>query len=174
MSMLIDVFKANLLGGGARPNLFRATINFPQTGGNSVNTSFLCKAANLPGSTIGGISVPFRGRTMNVAGDRTFESWTITVINDTDFAIRDSFERWMNLMNSHVGNVGFTNTPLLYKQDLQVDQLDKLGATIKTYNFVGAFPNAISAIDLSYDTTDTIEEFTVEFQIDYWTSRTTT
>ena len=176
MSLFVDAFKATLLGGGARPNLFRVTVPFPIASGANAGTtlrnSFLCKAAQLPASTIGNVAVPFRGRSINLAGDRTFEPWTITVINDVDFSIRDGFEQWMNFINSHATNTGVA-TPISYKQDLTVTQLDKSGLPLKNYVFRGAYPSSVSSIDLSYDTTDAIEEFTVEFQIDYWTSNTT-
>jgi len=116
----VDDFKAKLRGGGARPNLFKATINFPAYAGGDVETSsFLCEAAQLPGSTITPIIVPFRGRQLKMAGDRTFDVWTPTIINDTDFVIRDSMERWMNGMNAHSANTGLTNV-VDYEADLLV------------------------------------------------------
>jgi len=118
------------------------------------------------------IEVPFRGRQLKIAGDRTFEPWTVTVINDVGFEVRNAMERWMNGINSHSANVGITN-PVAYQADLIVDQLDKDGDVVKTYNFRGCFPTNISAIDLSYETNDAIEEFTVEFQVQYWESNTT-
>lgn len=170
----VDDFKSKLRGGGARPNLFQATINFPVFAGGDVElTSFLCKAASLPASVMNPIEIPFRGRQLKVAGDRTFETWTITVINDTDMSIRNAFERWMNAINSHSSNVGLTN-PVDYQTDLKVEQLDKDESVTKTYNFRGCFPTNVSSIDLSYDTVDTIEEFTVELQVQYWESDTTT
>ena len=132
----------------------------------------MCKGAQLPASVMTAIDVPFRGRQLRVAGDRTFEPWTVTIINDTDFAVRDSMERWLNGINNHKANAGLTN-PVDYQADLIVDQLDRDGNEIKTYNFRGAFPVNISNIELSYETVDTIEEFTVEFQIQYWESNTT-
>ena len=169
----VDDFKSKLRGGGARPNLFKATINYPgYAGGDAELTSFLCESAQLPGSTMGTIIVPFRGRQLKMAGDRTFESWTVTIINDTDFDVRNAMERWMNGINSHSANAGITN-PVAYQADLIVDQLDKDGDVVKTYNFRGCFPTNISAIDLSYETNDAIEEFTVEFQVQYWESNTT-
>lgn len=169
----VDDFKSKLRGGGARPNLFKATVNFPAYAGGDVElTSFLCKSAQLPASTIASLAVPFRGRTLQMAGDRTFEPWSPTIINDTDFSVRNAMERWMNGMNAHSANTGLTN-PVDYQADLIVEQLDKDGSTLKTYNFRGCFPTSVSAIDLSYETNDTIEEFTVEFQIQYWESATT-
>jgi len=135
-------------------------------------SSFLCEAAQLPGSTISPIIVPFRGRQLKMAGDRTFDVWSPTIINDTDFVIRDSMERWMNGMNAHSANTGLTNV-VDYEADLLVEQLDKDGSTIKTYNFRGCFPTAVSPIDLSYASENEIERFTVEFQVQYWESNTT-
>jgi hypothetical protein len=132
----------------------------------------MCKGAQLPASVMNVIEVPFRGRQLKIAGDRTFEPWTVTVINDVGFEVRNAMERWMNGINSHSANVGITN-PVAYQADLIVDQLDKDGDVVKTYNFRGCFPTNISAIDLSYETNDAIEEFTVEFQVQYWESNTT-
>lgn len=169
----VDDFKAKLKGGGARPNLFKVTINFPIYAGGDVElTSFMCETATLPGSTITPIIVPFRGRQVKFAGDRQFDAWTVTVINDTDFKLRDSFERWMNGMNAHSANTGLTN-PTDYSADLVVEQLDKNGATLKTYNIRGAFPSMVSPIDLSYASENEIERFQVEFQMQYWESNTT-
>jgi hypothetical protein len=169
----VDDFKAKLRGGGARNNLFNATINFPlYAAGDTELTSFLCKAAQLPGSTTGYIDVPFRGRQLKVAGDRVFEPWSITVINDTDMTIRNSFERWLNGINAHSANTGLTN-PVDYQTDLIIDQLDKDSTIVKRYNMRGCFPTAVDAIELSYEATNQIEEFRVEFQIQYWESDTT-
>jgi hypothetical protein len=169
----VDDFKSKLRGGGARPNLFKATVNFPGYAGGDVElTSFLCKTAQLPGSIMNLIDVPFRGRQLKIAGDRTFEPWTVTILNDTDFSIRNAMERWMNGINAHQANTGLTN-PIDYQADLIVEQLDRDGDTLKTYNFRGCFPTNVSPIDVSYETVDTIEEFTVEFQIQYWESDTT-
>ena len=169
----LDDFKAKLKGGGARPNLFRATVNFPGYAEGDVElTSFLCKAAQLPASVMNPIDVPFRGRQLKIAGDRTFEPWTPTIINDTDFSVRNAMERWMNGINGHTTNEGLVN-PTDYQADLIIEQLDKNGDTLKTYNFRGTFPTNVSAIDVSYDNTNVIEEFTVDFQVQYWESNTT-
>ena len=170
----VDDFKAKLKGGGARPNLFKATLNFPAYAGGDVElTSFMCKGAQLPASVIAPLPIPFRGRALQVAGDRpAFEPWTVTIINDTDFAVRNSMERWMNGINGHTANTGLTN-PADYQADMLVEQLDRDESILKRYNFRGTFPTAVSAIDLSYETTGQIEEFTVEFQVQYWESNTT-
>jgi hypothetical protein len=169
----VDDFKSKLRGGGARPNLFKATVNFPGYAGGDVElTSFLCKAAQLPASVMNVIEVPFRGRQLKIAGDRTFETWTVTILNDTDFNIRNAMERWMNGINAHQANTGLTN-PVDYQADLIVEQLDRDESVVKKYNFRGCFPTNIAAIDVNYETVDQVEEFTVEFQVQYWESDTT-
>jgi len=169
----IDDFKAKLKGGGARANLFKATINFPAYAQGDVEiTSFMCKAAQLPASIMGIIEIPFRGRQLKIAGDRTFETWSPTIINDTDFKVRNAMERWMNGINAHSANTGLV-APADYSADLIVEQLDRDEAVLKKYNFRGCFPTNVSAIDLAYETNDAIEEFTVEFQVQYWESNTT-
>ena len=120
----------------------------------------------------GAVLVLIRGRQLKIAGDRTFEPWTVTILNDTDFSIRNAMERWMNGINAHQANTGLSN-PIDYQADLVIEQLDRNGDTLKTYNFRGCFPTNVSAIDVSYETVDTIEEFTVEFQVQYWESDTT-
>jgi len=169
----VDDFKSKLRGGGARPNLFKATINFPgYADGDAELTSFLCETAQLPGSTFGTILVPFRGRQLKMAGDRTFTDWTVTIINDTDFAVRNAMERWMNGINAHSANTGLTS-PITYETDLFVEQLDREGTSIKKYNFRGAFPTDLSPIDLSYGDADAIERFQVTFAFQYFESDTT-
>jgi len=169
----VDDFKSKLRGGGARPNMFKATINFPAYAGGDVElTSFLCKTAQLPTSITNSFAVPFRGRELKVAGDRTFEDWTVSIINDTDFAVRNAMERWMNGINAHQANTGLVN-PIDYQADLIIDQLDRDESVIKRYVFRGAFPTNIGAIELDYDTRDTIETFDVTFSYQYWTSDTT-
>jgi hypothetical protein len=169
----VDDFKSKLIGGGARPNLFKAIVNFPAyAGGDTELTSFMCKGAQLPASVIAQLDVPFRGRQLKIAGDRTFENWSITVINDTGMEVRNAMERWMNGMNEHVNNTGLSN-PTDYQTDMTIQQLDKSGNVTKEYTIRGAYPVNVSAIDLSYDTNDAIEEFTVELAYQYWESGTT-
>ena len=169
----ISDFKSKLKGGGARPNLFEVELTFPSIVGvqdeNEVieNSRFLVKAANLPASTVANIDIPFRGRILKIAGDRTFETWTITVINDTSFSIRSAFEKWMNTINKLNDGTGETD-PALYQVDAKVHQLDREGRTLRKYVFKDVFPTNISAIDLSYETTDTIQEFTVEMQVHFY------
>lgn len=166
----VDDFKSKLRGGGARPNLFKATINYPgYADGDTELTSFLCEAAQLPGSSFGLITVPFRGRQMKMAGDRTFDEWTVTIINDTDFQIRNAMERWMNGINAHSANTGLSS-PILYEADLFIEQLDRDGSSLKKYTFRGAFPQTVSPIDVSYGSIDEIERFTVTFQYQYFDS----
>ena len=169
----VDDFKSKLIGGGARANMFRVTCNFPGFAqGDSEIASFLIKGAQLPSSVIAPITVPFRGRQLQIAGDRTFEPWSVTVINDVQMEVRNMFERWMNGINQHNANTGIAN-PTDYQADMIVEQLDKEGNVTKSYTFRGTFPTNISAIDLSYDSENTIEEFTVELQVQYWESNTT-
>ena len=169
----ISDFKSKLTGGGARPNLFEVVLAFPTlvspVNENEVlqKSRFLVKAAALPSSTIAPVEIPFRGRILKVAGDRTFETWTITVINDTDFMIRSAMEKWMNTINKLEDASGITN-PVDYQSDALVHQLDRDGSTLRSYKFKSIFPTNISTIDLSYETTDTVEEFTVEMQVLYW------
>ena len=170
----IKDFKSKLIGGGARPNLFEVELAFPDGEGSPVavnevveNARFLVKAAALPSSTIAPIEIPFRGRILKIAGDRTFETWTITVMNDSTFTIRSAFEKWMNYINKLDNGTGVTD-PVLYQKDAVVKQLDRDGKVLRKYKFWDIFPTNISTIDLSYNTTDTIEEFTVEMQVHYW------
>jgi hypothetical protein len=167
---------------GVRPNLFLVDIAFPNAAGLPAGTStegelvnILCKSAALPASNLGVIEVPFRGRTVKIAGDRTFDTWTATFINDKDFKIRHYMETWMRKINSHEGNTADLIVPDFssgYTADLHVKQLERNdsegGAVIREYTLFGAFPTNISQIDLAYDSNDQIEDFTVEFQLQYW------
>ena len=166
----ITDFKSKLIGGGARSNLFEVVLNFPSIAPASSEVldkaRFLVKAANLPASNISDITVPFRGRILHVAGDRTFDSWKITVINDTDFAIRSAMENWMNAINRVSDNTGSTD-PASYQADATVFQLDRSGETHRSYRFYDIFPTQVAPINLSYDT-EGIQEFTAEFQVHWW------
>ena len=136
----VDDFKSKLIGGGARANLFKATVNYPAyAAGDTELSSFLCKAAQLPASIVAQLDVPFRGRQLKIAGDRTFENWSITIINDSTMEIRNAFERWMNGINEHVNNTGLLN-PNEYMADMAVEQLDRAGNITKTYDIRGAYP----------------------------------
>jgi len=188
-------FKSVLKGGGARPNLFEVTIpEFPsyvtKDGEMLKDLTFMCKAANLPASNVASIDVPFRGRTLKVAGDRTFDPWTLTIINDEDFKIRHAMETWMNGISKLSNNTGASN-PNAYMKDAYVYQLGRgtagqiettnavpdAGAgriatakanVLRSYRFYDIFPTAVSEIALGYDTENTVEEFTVEFQVQFF------
>ena len=169
----IDDFKASLIGGGARANQFRVTITPPPgiaIGLDTRKSSFLAKASNLPGQTLGEIPVPFRGRNIYIAGDREFETWSTTFINDTDFSVRNAIERWMNGINDLASNTGVTELGD-YQTDLTVEQLDRDDTILKTYRFVNAYPQTIAQIDLSYETTNAIEEFEVTWRYQHFVSQ---
>ena len=170
-------FKAQLIGGGARPNQFRVDLTFPSyvTLGAiaGLQGQFLCKATTLPTSTVENIAMQYRGRQINLAGERTFEQWNVTIYNDTSFNIRNAFEIWSNGIQNNATTEGRTN-PRDYQVDMAVNQLDRNGAQVKTYKFVDAYPIAIGAIGLDYETTNQIETFDVTFQYNYWTSDTST
>ena len=172
----INDFKAKLAGGGARPNQFKVTMPFPgyaQVGGEIEDLAFLCTATSIPAMDIGNINIPFRGRQIKVAGDRTFASWSITVLNDTDFKLRNAFERWQNGINNMTDNEGLSN-PVDYQVDVFVDQLDRNGNTLKSYTLRGAYPVNLASIPLGYSLNDEIENFDVEFQYQYFETNTTT
>ena len=170
----VDDFKSKIRGGGARPTLFQVTLNFPAyAGGNAEISSFLTRASSLPGSTIPEMIVPFRGRQLKIAGDRTFEPWATTIMNDTDFKLYRGFERWMNGINNMTDNEGIAN-PADYQVDGFIDHLDRNGNTLKSYTYRGLFPVALDSIPLNYGTNDAIEEFGVTFQFQYFETDTTT
>ena len=192
-------FKSKLTGGGARPNLFEANITFPSTAlqaegdenttdsgivdwnpGAQDEFQFLCKATSMPTQTIGSVDVPFRGRILKVAGDRTFEPWTVTVINDENFNVRQSFEKWAQKINNLSTGVGVVD-PGQYMGKGFVHQLSRTqtvaGGEAKTkrthsYEIEEIWPSEIGSIDLSYESSDAIEEFTVTFQVQYINSST--
>ena len=172
----INDFKAKLAGGGARPNQFKVTMPFPgyaQVGGEIEDLAFLCTATSIPAMSVGNINVPFRGRQIKIAGDRTFGDWSVTILNDTNFKLRNAFERWQNGINNMSDNEGLTN-PVDYQVDAFVDHLDRNGNTIKTYTLRGLFPTGIGEIDLNYDEQAAVEEFGVTFRYQYFESNTTT
>ena len=188
----ISSFKSKLIGGGARPNLFEVDVTFPAAvnlgiqgdGGSgsfdSENFRFLCKTAALPGSNVTPIEVPFRGRTLKIAGDRTIEPWSVTIINDEDFSHRRSFEAWIQNMAQYGDHSGLTD-PNSYMGNAVVYQLGRSESNqqgtnttgdnsriLAQYRFIDIFPTSISEIGLSYDSENAIEEFTVDFQVQYY------
>lgn len=164
MASNISTIKNKLSGGGARPNLFKVDMTYP-TGIKGGNEDILVKAAGLPSSNLGVIEVPVRGITLKVAGDRTFDTWTITILNDTDFILRQAFEKWMSTIRKLTDNSG-NSAPGAYIVDgVKVTQLARDETELRAYIFEGVFPTNISQIDVSSDSTDTIEEFTVELQV---------
>ena len=172
----INNFKAKLAGGGARANQFKVVMPFPgyaQVGGEIEDLAFLAQATSIPAMTVGKINVKFRGRDVKIAGDRTFTSWSVTVINDTDFKLRNAFERWQNGINNMSDNEGLVN-PVDYQVDAFVDHLDRNGNTIKSYTLRGAYPTSVDAIELDYNTVDAIETFGVTFEYQYFETNTTT
>ena len=174
----ISQFKSQLIGGGARPNLFEVELTTLPAGiaWPADNSRYMCKAAQLPASVIANIDIPFRGRIFKVAGDRTIEPWSITIINDEDFRIRKAMEEWVDLIAKLENNLGATD-PSAYMVNAKVFQLGR-GSTpssqtnagdrnsvLREYEFIDIFPTSVSSIDLSYDSSDTIEEFVVDFQV---------
>ena len=174
----ISDFKGALIGGGARPNLFEVELTTLPAGlsWDADIFRYMCKAASMPASTVANIDVPFRGRIFKVAGDRTIEPWTVTIINDENFRIRNAMEQWVDLIAKLDTNLGATD-PSAYMTNAKVFQLGRgstpnsqtnagdANAVLKEYEFIDIFPTSVSAIDLSYDSSDTIEEFTVDFQV---------
>ena len=172
----ISDFKAKLAGGGARSNQFKVTMPFPgyaSVGGEIEDLAFLCKATSIPSMEITNINVPFRGRAIKIAGDRTIPAWSVTVYNDTNFRLRNAFERWQNGINNMSDNEGLTN-PVDYQVDAFLDHLDRNGNTIKSYTLRGVYPTAIASIPLDYDEKTTIEEFEVTLEYQFFDTNTTT
>ena len=159
---------------GVRPNMFQVDITFPDAvDADQTLVSYMCKSAVLPASNIGVIEVPFRGRTVKIAGDRTFDNWSATFINDKEMKSRAYFEQWINQINSHKENTANIIDPTSYGRSVVIRQLEKdnspAGDELRSYKLWYAFPISTSAIDLAYDSNDQIEEFSVEFQYSYWT-----
>lgn len=179
MAFNINEFRSQMVGDGARPNLFQVEMTFPtfaerrSTVNAQSKISFMCKSAQLPGSTVNAVPVQYFGRELKFAGNRVFADWTITVINDEDFIVRTAFERWLNGLNHHVDNVRNATavTPVSYTRDALVHQYGKAGGNpIKSYKFIGMFPTDVSPIDVDWGSNDTIEEFTVTLSYQWWES----
>ena len=170
------------IGEGVKPNMFVVDVNWPTTlepkpdGEDKNLVNLLCKSSALPASNIGVIEVPFRGRTVKIAGDRTFDTWTATFFNDKQFKIRSYFEKWLEKINTHETNNAPlfvpTNSEAGYMATVSVKQMRKdntlAGTILRQYDLLHAFPTNVSQIDLAYDSNDQIEEFSVEFQYSYW------
>jgi hypothetical protein len=167
-------FRSQFVADGARPNLFQVEMQFPPifgaAGDSARKLTFMCKTAALPGSTIGTVELQYFGRQVKLAGNRTFADWTVTILNDEDFAVRKAFERWMGGINTHstnlrlsgaTGSTGYTTDPI-------VTQYGKSGNVIKSYKLIGAFPTDLAQIDLDWGSNDTVEEYTVTLSYQYW------
>lgn len=170
-------FKSQLIGGGARANQFRAYLHFPSyvpVGPlEGARAQFLCKSAQLPGSYVANVEIPYRGRIVNVAGERNYQPWVVTIYNDVTFGLRNAFETWQSGIQRYAATEGKTN-PSDYQVDLEIHQLDRNGAVLKRYKFADAYPTSIGAISLDYDQANQIETFDVEFTYNYFTSNTGT
>jgi hypothetical protein len=190
MAFNVQQFRSQLTGDGARPNLFQCTLTFPilaSSGGatspggiqDNVNLTekftFMARAAQLPGSTVNQIPVNYFGREIKFSGNRTFPEWTVTIINDEDFRLRNAFEKWMHGLNSHVTNTRGASfqAGVDYQQDGLVTQFGKAGNIIKQYSLIGMFPIDVSPIELDWGSNDTIEEYAVTFAYQWWESDTT-
>jgi hypothetical protein len=175
MAFNVNQFRSQMQGDGARPNLFEVSMPFPvfsDPENAQQKMTFMCRSAQLPGATIGMVPVQYFGRELKFAGNRTFADWVVTIINDEDFQVRNAFERWMNGINSHAGNVRSLDalTPSSYTVDGDVNQFSKRGDSIKRYKFIGLFPTDVSPIDVDWGSNDVIEEFTVTLSYQWWES----
>jgi hypothetical protein len=170
MAFNVNEFAGALKAGGARASLFQVQITNPINGVADAQVPFLCQGAEIPAATIAELTVPYFGRQIKLAGNRTYATWTPTIINDEDFAIRNAMEQWSNAINSFQGNLNNAggSAPSLYKANAQVTQYAKTGEILRIYDFVGLFPTEVSAITLGWEQ-DAIEIFTVAFSYDYWT-----
>lgn len=170
MAFNINDIRSQLAFGGAKPSLFQVQITNPINGNGDLKVPFMVQASSIPESTIGTIEVPYFGRKIKIAGDRTFGEWTVTVMNDEDFLIRNAMEEWMAYINSHQGNLRqvATASPSEYKSQAQIIQYSKTGQAIREYRFTGLFPTNIAPITMDWGTTDDIERFDVTFQYDWW------
>ena len=168
----INSFKANIAGGGARANQFEVRFTDAPAIGTAINkdnASYLCKATSLPGQTITEVPVPFRGRTLYLAGDREFETWTTTFINETNFDIRTHFEKWLSAINDVETSVGLTNFSD-YSSDMTVVQLDRDNNVLKSYVLTNCWPTVVAPIELSYDTTSEVETFDITWRYTHFSA----
>lgn len=177
MPFNVNEFRSQVTGDGARPNLFEVSMPFPifsSPQNAQQKMTFMCKSAQLPGSTVGIVPVQYFGRELKFAGNRVFADWSVTIINDEDFIIRNAFERWLAGINSH--NTNLRNpaalAPVGYTQDAEVVQYGKTGNVLKTYKFIGIFPTDVSPIDVDWGSNDMIEEFSVTMSYQWWESVT--
>ena len=170
MAFNITNFQGQLTGGGARPNLFQVTIDNPVDPGSFIKTSFMVQTAAIPDMTVGVVTQNYFGRQIKYAGNRTFADWTVTIINDEDFLIRDGMERWHNAINGLQTNLRAPDlaTAAQYKSNATVTQYAKTGDPVRTYAMLGLFPLTVSTIALDWRTNDAIETFDVTFSYDYW------
>jgi len=178
MAFRVTDFLAELSRDGARPNLFEVTMAFPveaNGAGADRKLTYMCRAAQLPGQSSGFVSLPYFGREVKVAGNKTFPEWTLTIINDEDFKVKNAFERWMNGINQNAGNLRIPSflSPTSYMRDATIYQFGKTGERIKAYTMIGAFPVDISPIEMDWSANDAVEEFTVTLQFQTWLSNTT-
>ena len=166
MAFNINEFKSNLVGGGARPTLFQVQITNPISAIADFKVPFMVRSAALPESNVGSYVVPYFGRQIKYAGDRTFGDWTVTIINDEDFLIRNAMEAWSNAINSHDSNS--RALPQTYKSNAIITQYSKDGRSLRTYVFEGIYPITVGSIPMGWESTDQIENFDVTFQYDLW------
>jgi hypothetical protein len=167
----INEMKSQMTGGGAKPTLFQVVITNPINPNDDSKVPFMVHATTLPPSTLGTFEIPYMGRKIQMAGDRTFGEWSVSVFNDEDFKVRNSLENWMNNINSHTGNLRLTNE---YKSQATVTQYSKAGQPIRTYTFEGIFPTNVGDITMDWNATDSIETYQVTFRYDLWTVDGTT
>lgn len=170
MAFNINELRSQLVFGGAKASLFQVQIFNPATTIADLKTPFMVKASSLPASTLGMVEVPYFGRKVKIAGDRTFEDWNVTVINDEDFLVRNAMEQWSASINAHQGNITSfgSASPLQYKSTALITQFSKTGAAIREYTINGLYPTSVAAIEMAWGTVDEIEEFQVTFAYDWW------
>ena len=170
MAFNIEEIRAQLALDGARPSLFQVRITNPVNGVADLKTPFMVRAATVPSSNLGTIRLPYFGRIVKLAGDRTYDPWDVTVMNDEDFLVRNALEQWSHAINSPQGNLRTLGSAssLLYKATAEVTQFSKTGVPIRTYKINGIYPAIVSSMEVDWARTDTIQEFRVRFEFDYW------